>query len=761
MITLALDEYGDFEGRTDRREPVFIAGVLYDDQEDEKESLTERNRIRSYYKKLIAQVSDGSDLFSYPSALHSDGDRRRDTQVVKPVKEEVKKSLPEFLQYGTYCGEALTYINSNHDEKHFPPRKGAYHVFVILKSDKGMEHLLGDNVNHLARDDFASNLYFHMADLLVSRLIFHNPLLPNIKKIFLDIATRSSANLDSRDALAQEYNQLSYTRKESGRSSHSKQYYYSVTNADIYRSALAKEIISSNKSHVSIEQFNVKSINYRCRGREMEFLYLADSICSVLSYRLSGEDAESWLQNIKDKTRNLTGRDENLIFAYDEMDVIYSKAWSSYENGDYYACLDLIYDAQKKSGSFAEHYQELWFKILEEKLIQDRNLSDFSYAVKKLVDSLHRNDLDQEKCLYIFKILERMVPGLESVFHNPESRDIIYSLYDAGVSAHSHIGDSAHAEKYFRLCSERAHMVNMEDYLSTRNRMAVFYCDYFNFTAALEIAEENVLYQQLISDMKSELKIEGMETVASVELGKALSQRGQVYAFLRDEHAEESFLSSMNHFMKNSANYKITQSYLLHYYLDAGKKEEYLKESCQYFNGNSGLAKQLKYILEEGSRTDSLINMKFALYLFVRGIYLFRRDDLTEGVWQGLKALERSFAEKIHRKEWILTGHPAELIFKYMALIALSRDEEESYRIYRTRMQTCLTYHGVTEDAIQLYSEIQCEQAEGKDPFSSDLPGKLVDMMRENFDSFSGQSLPENQNEIMAWLDATITFMYR
>ena len=52
MITISLDEYGEFEKEDTK--PLFIAGIVFDDQDDEKEEWTERNRIKSYYKRVIA-----------------------------------------------------------------------------------------------------------------------------------------------------------------------------------------------------------------------------------------------------------------------------------------------------------------------------------------------------------------------------------------------------------------------------------------------------------------------------------------------------------------------------------------------------------------------------------------------------------------------------------------------------------------------------------------------------------------------------------
>ena len=45
MITISLDEYGHFEENTN--EPLFIAGLIYDDLEDLKDNIEERRSTSS------------------------------------------------------------------------------------------------------------------------------------------------------------------------------------------------------------------------------------------------------------------------------------------------------------------------------------------------------------------------------------------------------------------------------------------------------------------------------------------------------------------------------------------------------------------------------------------------------------------------------------------------------------------------------------------------------------------------------------------
>ena len=193
MITISLDEYGEFENEENK--PLFIAGLIFDDREDAGEGhfeeRNERERIRAYYKKVISDAGVG---FSYPQDLHSNGNAKRDHDVVAPVKSKVAETLPEFIQNGTYAGNALYDQNG----KRIKERTGQYHLFVMLKSDDGKKKLLTENANMLAKDDWAANRYFHMAGSVVNRIIFHNPLYQagNMPSVNIDIATRHMPSMN-------------------------------------------------------------------------------------------------------------------------------------------------------------------------------------------------------------------------------------------------------------------------------------------------------------------------------------------------------------------------------------------------------------------------------------------------------------------------------------------------------------------------------------------------------------------------------------
>lgn len=296
MFTYALDEYGDFEGLKNTNKPIYIGGVIYDDHSIRREEVIERKRIKAYYKSVIseaASIANCTSNFSYPEALHSNGDADRDRNVVRPVKEIVKSTLAEFIRRGTYKGNKLQYEDRNGTLRDFQDRNGEYYIFIILKSDQGMTRLLSQNANILAKDDYASNLYFHMADELISRLIFNNPLIDDIQEISLDIATRRSALLENNSRLFKEYKKQGYKAEQA----EDGKYQFRLTNPDIYRTVIAKAILEAEQPNIKIINFNVKSIGYHeWNSKGMEFLYMSDSICSVLGFEYRRNQHCEWLR---------------------------------------------------------------------------------------------------------------------------------------------------------------------------------------------------------------------------------------------------------------------------------------------------------------------------------------------------------------------------------------------------------------------------------------------------------------------------------
>ena len=655
MFTIALDEQGDFENLNNKlnSEPVFIGGALYDDCGDSDDYDTEKMRLQSYLRNVCVDAGG-----VYPKDLHfsSEGDSNNG-QIVKKVKTIFGETIKEFLEEGTWQSYDLG----------FGHRKGRYYIFASLRGRHGKAKLLAKNVSEAVREDFASNLYLHMAEDVIERILFHNPIIPDMEQVRLELATRRVI-LDGNDRIQRmkEYEKLGYTavqRPEGQRRTGTTEYI--LTNPTNYRTAVEREMLHSGKNTLMIDRIAVKSIYYNHQKNGMDFLYLADAICSHLSFNRRGNTESDWLESFYDIAEGINGKCRNLIWGYDEVDEYFEKSWRAVEIGDYYTALSLSFDGMKCGSAMQEFYGRKWFPFLLEAIIKDENVVDFSTSIKKFKDSILDNNLNQEKLVYIFESLEKMGDSVR--FFNSKEEAVLYDLYDAGVSAYTHIGDSEHAKKCFDKTQQYAEYVATEVFLRTRNRMVVFFADILEFTKALVIADENVKYHELLSKMKRQIFKD--ERYESLNHAIALSQRAQIYAFMEDARAEEDFLMALETMDPETPDRLITESYLLHYYISVGDKVKYESLAREYFGGKISLVDQFNYLAKEGSRPQARFSLKFALYVYIKSVYEFYLDSIPEKLLNKFKTIEKSLSDMNKAATNQINGHPWEIIYKYLALI--------------------------------------------------------------------------------------------
>ena len=757
MITLSLDEFGDFEGIKGDNNPIGIAGILYDDGGNITDTVNEKKRVEMFYRMCIASVrkQNGNDSdFSYPNALHSNGSRERDSRIVGPVKRKVNSAIGEFLKNATFEGKEIL-------DKTLK-RKGKYYVFGIIKSDRGMSMLSGNNANFLVNDEKGSNLYFHMASEVVNRMLFHNPLIPDIKSVSINIASRRSSDLSRNSAEAMEYYQQGYKEKQSTNS----KVFFGVANADIYRPVISQEMIRSEKENIIIKDFSVKPIVYSANADNMEFLYFADSICTFLSNNIKGSTDSEKLTKIVNKANQIIDRTGSIIFGYDEIDLSFQKAWSLYENGDYYECLCVCYDSKLKSGGYSAYYQN-WFEYIRNLIINNADESRLTRAVKGLHDTIMTNSYNQDRAVYILNTLEKMSGKVESLLDDTESRDIMYTLYDIGVSAYCHIGDSKRAIQYYNRCKKFASRVSVEQYLETLNKMSETLIDNFEWKKAKQIADDSVKYQEELLKMKNALPVYRKDNnMTSIGLAKAYSQKAQVYAFMKEKEALDFFKKALNIFENDSANYRITQSYLLHYYIDNGMKDEYINEARAYFGGNDGLREQFDFLMNESFKETPIFNYKYALYVFIRGVYAFRMEEMSDDFMEILYDIEGQIkkteidvkGEKNSSFEKLM-GHPSEIIFKYLSLIALAKGDKDKANLFKRKINSCLDYKGAAINLIIMYGEVEILEAENNEK-AYDAAKNAVMYMKNEFDSFKNIIIPDDYESCKKCLSEYMTFMF-
>lgn len=725
MLTISLDEQGKFEqsgiDSPKNREPLLIGGFIFDDMDLPEECDLEKKRIYYYLKSVCCQTQT-----RYPQDLHADG---TNSDSVRVVKQMISQTLNEFLRKGVCSFEGNKYAGRLNK---MPERKGKYYIFAYLSYGTTQKPLDSKAASILIRNGYASNLYLHMAEEVVDRMIFYNPVIDKVSKVRLDLATRMVV-IDAKDGYDhfEEYLSLGYREDSKPEHKEAGKKKIPLTNADVYRTAVEREMRHTGKDGISLDRLYVRSIYYGNESQDyrMEFLYMADIICSVLGYRPVLSSPEALIADLKNRADRCSGHTDNLIFAYDETDMIFKKAWVKLEEKEYFDALRLVYQGENSGSPYAGFYTEIWFPRIREKLVSEKDVSAFSIAVRKFYLFTRDNSLKQDELVDIYGSLEAMKDHL--AFRSAEDKASLYELYDAGVSAFCHIGDSRKAEACFEQCREYAKYVEIERYLRTRNKMVVYLTDDFAFGRALEIAQEDILLHEEILSVR-ELIFDKQEV--SKEYGIALSQLGQVYTSCQMSEAEQAFLDALSHMGENTPDYFQTASYLLHYYLQTGELEKYDALAEQYFGGNKKLKDQLTYLIREGKKgAEARFSMKFALYVFVKGLYCFHLSDIRDALGKRLCNIEENI-KSIGGESAAgqINNHPWEIIYKYLALIALHLGKKEKADEYMKKSKDILKYHGFTLDGICLFGELEYAMAKGDREDAEDQMKKIAELFHEN-----------------------------
>ncbi len=749
MITLSLDEFGTFEKvKGKKNEAVFIGGLLYDDRDDKDELTTERKRIDLYYENV---VSEASELLSrplrYPTSLHySDSTdpetHAMETEAVKAIKTIVSATIGEFLTKGTYKGNLLAQSLLG-TEIPLPERKGKYYIYLILKSNRGKEERIRKQCGEWLNDNYAANCYFHMASETINRTVFQNPNVKKGESFSLELATRSTGTLERGDTLASQYAKLNYTEKRNLEG------VYELTNKDIYRTVVEMYLMGKNENNISINNLRVKSICYKGSAGTQQFLFMADSICSYFSYGLSKEkdaNADIWLDEIVEKGKMIIPEEDFLLFGYDDVDEIYKEALGAYLNFDYYKSWKKIFSVRGKEDAFSLFYNKKWFGYIEKDIEENEDADAFRSAVMKFYDSQLSNKYDKEEGLYILEQLEKKAERMKNIITAAERQSVFYYLYIAAMISYCHVGNSAEAEAYYNKARKYAQSVSSEEFIRARNVLAVCYCDKLEWEKAQKLAEDNVSYAKVITSIKGHIDEQVFMSNSILE-GKAYSQLGQVYAFMKDERAESCFLKALSKITEHSADYYITESYLLHYYIDGGNKKKYEDYSKEYFGDRTSLKEQFDYVIGIDD-ANPIISKRFAMYVYVRALVVFYANDITEDLWFALKKLP-AFNE-----------HPAELIYKYICKISISRNDSEYTEIAIKHLENCLETQGSILNVIQqlalngIYSEL------GETRLAESHKNEAEVVLADSFESFSGYlEMDSKKREEM--ISGNMTYMYR
>lgn len=114
LLTITLDEQGDFEDLRNKlnEEPVFIGGIIYDDEDWNEEFEKEQLRLEAYLQNVCESVGA-----RYPRDLHYEAleNGGNNSSSVRLVKKKMGETLQEFLQNGTWNGNYIAGVCEVHE----------------------------------------------------------------------------------------------------------------------------------------------------------------------------------------------------------------------------------------------------------------------------------------------------------------------------------------------------------------------------------------------------------------------------------------------------------------------------------------------------------------------------------------------------------------------------------------------------------------------------------------------------------------------
>lgn len=717
MLTIALNEYGDFHHLGQKEDSLkhihFITGIVYDDEGSEQDLRNEQIRLDRFFR-AVAEASNSD----YPQGFFGDtkandlegateieGNSQNKSQIrsnMKRYRDALDAALPEFLTDGTYQGQNLVGM----------PRVGHYAITLMLKSEAGKTQYLQPYMSELLHDGVASNLYWHMADSLVSRLVLSNPFALHNNRVQLHLASQLVDVKETEYDRLAEYRRLGYKPYDFQNEQLKKEgiITYQVGNDFTYRAALDRRMVEFNRLDLDVVQLKSVSVQYDDDRPEttanFAFLYLAGHICGNFIYYGAERDTKDIFKfkTLVDFANQINPKYPNYMFVYDNIDTYFEQAMKAYHNEDYYGALCHVYDGKCCDSKFKSYYETNWFPFVEELIHSVDNREAIERAVQSFVNYANQSRLDEGKLHYLYQQLEYILEDIKDM--SCVDKALVYAFYDGGMTAFNHFGKSDVSVACFEKCQALTHTVPLETYMETVHRRIVAKIDSYKYEEALELAKYVVDVEEQIQHIRASLPM-GKQAIS---LGQSYSQLGQVYAYMERPEAESYFLPAIDIFTVDTDDYYRTVSYLLHYYIDAKQQDSYERWAPNYFGGHLNIVDQLAFLLNMTSDEKIVQHESYALYVYIKALYQFYRARINKELMETLIKLGRTVGATL---DAVPKGHPWELIFTYLALLAYEKGYKVDAEYFRSCIGRSVVNAGPAISNIMTYGELRFAQCKG------------------------------------------------
>lgn len=398
--------------------------------------------------------------------------------------------------------------------------------------------------------------------------------------------------------------------------------------------------------------------------------------------------------------RLLNNSSANKVYIYDKYAAVLDSVNFNIISGDYFAALSKLYDYEQSVAACSSNNKEsLYKKEIAANLKEHINRNILNKAIKNLDEyRLHHMDdivpFQSGRLNYIFEKLLALADYITG-----SGREITVDqkakLYDIGISAATHIGDTERAYKFYKkymtvkgidmsddsLPKELSGL--SEEALRAINRSLTVYHDFFDYRKTEKVAckllgvrSSNSLLRKLKTILLRKQQTGIRRNILKLRpFCKIASSLGQTYAFLNDPLAGAYFEEVLDalyreHSKEQEPDYYITAAYLLQWYIEQKNQTEYEKLAGFFFGGTDLLSEQLDYLLKRGvlDHKQNTVSSypEYALFIFIKAFYTFYKDDPeNHHILIRLTHIDQTVSGFVDDRK----GHPWEIIYKYAALL--------------------------------------------------------------------------------------------
>ena len=491
-----------------------------------------------------------------------------------------------------------------------------------------------------------------------------------------------------------------------------------------YRAALDRRMVEFNRPDLEVVQLKSVSVQYDDDSPEttsnFAFLFLAGHICGNFIYYGAERDTKDIFKfkTLVDFANQINPKYPNYMFVYDDIDTYFEQAMKAYHNEDYYGALCHVYDGKCCDSKFKFYYETNWFPFVEELIHSADNRQAIERAVQSFVNYANQSRLDEGKLHYLYQQLEYILEDIKDM--SCVDKALVYAFYDGGMSAFNHLGESDLAVACFEKCQALSHTVPLETCMQTVRRRIVAKIDCYDYEEAVELAKYVVDVEEQIQAIRAPLQM----GKRAISLGQSYSQLGQVYAYMKRHEAESYFLQAIDIFTVDTDDYYRTVSYLLHYYIDVDKQAAYEQWAPKYFGGHLNIVDQLSFLLNMTSDEKIVQHESYALNVYIKALYQFYRAEMSNELMERLIKLGRTVGATL---DIAPKGHPWELIFTYLAMLAYEKGYKVDAEYFRSCIGRSVENAGPAISNIVTYGELRFAQCKGNQDKYDILHRELAD----------------------------------